>query len=96
MLVEAAAARRSDRRARGGVEHCAGSPTSAVATDAAAARALWRYREGHTEAINLLGAPHKLDVSLPAEFIAAFVRDVDAAIAAVAPDARGVAVRPRG
>ena len=38
----------------------------AVATDAARRAQLWRYREGHTEAINTLGAPHKLDVTLPA------------------------------
>src|SRR5262249_58018101 len=33
----------------------------AVATDDAAARAIWRYREGHTEAINIEGPPLQLD-----------------------------------
>jgi FAD/FMN-containing dehydrogenase len=59
----------------------------AVATDATAARALWRYREAHTEAINLLGAPHKLDVALPAEQLATFIRGVTREVASVAPGA---------
>ena len=45
----------------------------AVATDPARRAQLWRYREGHTEAINTLGAPHKLDVTLPAPRLAAFI-----------------------
>ncbi len=59
----------------------------AVATDDAAARALWRYREAHTEAINLLGAPHKLDVALPTDVLAAFIRGVTDEVVAVAPNA---------
>lgn len=59
----------------------------AVATDDAAARALWRYREAHPEAINLEGTPHKLDVSLPADRLASFVHDVAARVAAVLPGA---------
>ena len=42
----------------------------AVATEPARRAQLWRYREGHTEAINTLGAPHKLDVTLPAPMLA--------------------------
>ncbi len=45
----------------------------AVAADATRRARLWRYREGHTEAINTLGAPHKLDVTLPAPVLAAFI-----------------------
>ena len=37
----------------------------AVATDAARQQALWRYREDHTLAMNTLGPPHKLDVTVP-------------------------------
>jgi FAD/FMN-containing dehydrogenase len=48
----------------------------AVATDPARRSQLWRYREGHTEAINTLGAPHKLDVTLPAPALAAFIDQV--------------------
>jgi FAD/FMN-containing dehydrogenase len=61
---------------------------AAVATDARRARELWRYREGHTEAINLLGAPHKLDVTLPSAHLAEFVERVPGEVAAVVPEAR--------
>jgi FAD/FMN-containing dehydrogenase len=58
-----------------------------VAVEPARRAALWRYREGHTEAINALGAPHKLDVSLPLGAIAGFVEAVDAAVQDIAPAA---------
>ncbi len=48
----------------------------AVATDAPRRAQLWRYREGHTEAINTLGAPHKFDVTLPASLLASFIDGV--------------------
>jgi FAD/FMN-containing dehydrogenase len=60
----------------------------AVATDSAGMASLWRYREGHTEAINRLGPPHKLDVTLPADQLAAFFPAVRAAVRAVAPNAQ--------
>ncbi len=47
-----------------------------MATDTVRRSQLWRYREGHTEAINTLGAPHKLDVTLPAPALAAFIDHV--------------------
>ena len=53
----------------------------AVATDSTRRAQLWRYREGHTEAINTLGAPHKLDVTLPAGELAAFVDRVPGVVA---------------
>jgi FAD/FMN-containing dehydrogenase len=58
----------------------------AVVTDPTRRAQLWRYREGHTEAINTLGAPHKLDVTLPAGELAAFIDRVPGAVADV--DAR--------
>ncbi len=79
---------RSDRRARArGGATAPGSPTSRSATDPTTARALWRYREGHTEAINLLGAPLKLDVSLPADRLGPFIHDVPGRVGALVPDA---------
>jgi FAD/FMN-containing dehydrogenase len=48
----------------------------AVATDSARSATLWRYREAHTEAINTLGAPHKLDVTLPPPMLATFIDHV--------------------
>jgi FAD/FMN-containing dehydrogenase len=68
------------------VEGIAGLSDVAVATEPGPRAALWHYREAHTDAINTLGAPHKLDVTLPAGALAEFVdrvpevaRRVDAA-----------------
>jgi FAD/FMN-containing dehydrogenase len=58
-----------------------------VATDPTRRASLWRYREAHTEAINTLGPPHKLDVTLPPRALAAFVEEVPEAVRAVAPTA---------
>ena len=60
---------------------------SAVATDPTRRAQLWRYREGHTEAINALGAPHKLDVTLPAPAPAVFIDRVPAVVSAANPRA---------
>ena len=49
---------------------------------------LWTYREGHTEAINRVGLPHKLDVTLPHAALAGFINDVPSAVEHVAPNAR--------
>jgi FAD/FMN-containing dehydrogenase len=51
---------------------------TAVAIDGPARAQLWAYRERHTEIVNSLGVPHKLDVTLPLGRLAAFeaaVRD---------------------
>lgn len=58
-----------------------------VATDTNRRQALWRYREGHTEAINSLGPPHKLDVTLPATALAEFAGRVPDVVTARAPGA---------
>jgi FAD/FMN-containing dehydrogenase len=60
---------------------------SAVASDAAGCAALWSYREDQTLAINTLGPPHKLDVTLPLGELGAFSAEVPEVVAAVAPDA---------
>ncbi|HEX8580869.1 MAG TPA: FAD-linked oxidase C-terminal domain-containing protein, partial [Acidimicrobiales bacterium] len=60
----------------------------AVAADGPRRARLWRYREAHTEAINLIGPPHKLDVALPLAHLAEFAAEVPAAVARVAPSAR--------
>lgn len=59
------------------------STGAAVATEPGRRAELWRYREGHTEAINLLGPPHKLDVTLPPAALAAFVDSVGARVLTV-------------
>jgi FAD/FMN-containing dehydrogenase len=71
----------------------AGAPEvldSALATGAAAGARLWRYREAHTEAINALGVPHKLDVSLPFARLAEFAARVGPVVEQHAPGARTV------
>ncbi len=59
-----------------------------VATDPARRSELWRYREAHTEAINTLGPPHKLDVSLPLGSLAEFVDQVPARVRRIVPGAQ--------
>lgn len=59
----------------------------AVATAPAPARALFGYREGHTEAINSIGPPHKLDVSFPPHALAQMIERMPSVVAAVAPGA---------
>ncbi|MFN8077544.1 MAG: FAD-binding oxidoreductase [Kineosporiaceae bacterium] len=61
---------------------------AAVAADAAGRERLWAYRERHTEAINTVGAPLKLDVTLPAAAYASFCADVPGLVDALVPGAR--------
>jgi FAD/FMN-containing dehydrogenase len=65
-----------------------GATGVAVATNTGRRADLWRYREAHTEAINLIGPPHKLDVTLPAGALADFVDSVRVRVSAVEPSAR--------
>jgi FAD/FMN-containing dehydrogenase len=60
----------------------------AVATEPPRRSELWRFREDHTLAINTLGPPHKLDVTLPHGSMADFVDRVARAVEAVAPEGR--------
>ena len=60
----------------------------AVALDASRSAHLWRYREAHTEAINSLGAPHKLDVSVPLPALPDFVDQVASLVGSIVPAAR--------
>ena len=59
-----------------------------VASDAAGRRALWAYREQHTEAINAEGVPVKLDVSVPLRALPSLVEQLAPTVTAVVPDAR--------
>ena len=61
---------------------------AAVASDAPRRAALWHYREAHTEAINRVGTPHKLDVALPAVALAEFVDEVPRRLNEWNPSAR--------
>ncbi|MEO6059689.1 MAG: FAD-binding oxidoreductase, partial [Candidatus Limnocylindria bacterium] len=58
-----------------------------LASDGPGRERLWHLREGHTEAINAEGVPHKLDVALPLGRLAGFVDRVRAAVKEAAPSA---------
>jgi FAD/FMN-containing dehydrogenase len=51
-----------------------------VADDTAGREALWRLREGHADAINGLGVPHKLDVGIPLGQLDRFLAEVPEAV----------------
>jgi FAD/FMN-containing dehydrogenase len=59
-----------------------------VGTSATDRAQLWALREGHTEAINALGVPVKLDVSVPMDRLAELVRRLPDTVAAAHPGAR--------
>ena len=88
LLVEAAAADDPTQVLAEAVGSLGGVAAAAVATDPARAAELWHYREAHTLAVNGLGTPHKLDVTLPASGLAAFVEEVPGVVAAAAPGAK--------
>jgi FAD/FMN-containing dehydrogenase len=69
------------------LQQLAGVRDVAVARDRARREQLWSYRELHTLAINTLGPPHKLDVTLPHGSLARFVGEASTAVMAVEPAA---------
>ena len=87
VLVEAAAHHDPTDDLAAAVGAADGVGDVAVAVDEARRAQLWRYREAHTLAINTLGPPHKLDVTVPVPRIPDLVAEVPARLAAVAPDA---------
>jgi FAD/FMN-containing dehydrogenase len=88
VLVEAAARTDPTNDVAAVVDGLTGVRAAAVATDTRAAHALWRYREGHPEAVNRLGPPHKLDVTLGPAQLPQFFERVRSTVARVAPGAR--------
>jgi FAD/FMN-containing dehydrogenase len=61
-----------------------------LADDGAGRERLWRLREGHTEAINAAGIPHKLDVGVPVAELPRFLAQVPRVVARAAPGARTI------
>jgi FAD/FMN-containing dehydrogenase len=57
-----------------------GVEDAVVADDSAGRAALWRLREGHADAINALGIPHKLDVGVPLHRLGQFLDEVPEAV----------------
>ncbi len=72
------------------VSEAPGLVDATVATDAAGQRALWAYREAHTESISAEGVPVKLDVSVPAGRLSELVAALTPTIAGVCPEARPI------
>jgi len=68
----------------------AGLMDATVAVDAAGQRALWAYRESHTESISAEGVPIKLDVAVPVACLPELVDALGPAIAAACPEARPI------
>ncbi len=90
LLVECADTRDPLDELAVAVDGFEGLVDATVATDAAGQRALWAYRETHTESISAEGVPVKLDVSVPAGRLAELVAGLSPTIAAVCPAARPV------
>ncbi|MFN8038659.1 MAG: FAD-binding oxidoreductase [Acidimicrobiales bacterium] len=88
VLVEVAGSTDPTDRLAAAVDGTDGVQDVAVAADAAHRTALWRYREEHTLAINTLGPPHKLDVTLPSHALAGFCDEVGDVVTAAAPEAQ--------
>ena len=59
-----------------------------IASDEAGRARLWRFREGHTEAISAEGVAHKLDVALPMSRLAEFIDRVVGVVDAAGPGSR--------
>ncbi len=87
LLIEAADSHDPTGELAAAVDRLSGVSDVAVATNDVVRAALWRYREDHTLALNTLGTPHKLDVTLPLDRLARFIDDAPAVVAAVAPNA---------
>ena len=73
VLVEAADSTSPLDELSGVVGSVAAVAAAAVAVGSRQRAELWRYRDGLPEAINTLGPPHKLDVSVPADRMAEFL-----------------------
>jgi FAD/FMN-containing dehydrogenase len=87
LLAEAAGSEDPSAVFAEAVESLAGVVGVSAAEDPHGRRRLWRYRELHTEAINRLGTPHKLDVTLPQPALADFAEQLPAVVRAAAPGA---------
>jgi FAD/FMN-containing dehydrogenase len=68
----------------------AGVRDAVVADEAGELDRLWRLREGHTEALNAAGIPHKMDIGVPLSQLARFAEEVVAVVQRVAPGARTI------
>ena len=70
------------------LESVKGLSASAIADEASRRERLWSYRELHSLAINALGPPHKLDVSIPLDRYEMFLEGVRNVVSRRSHDAR--------
>ncbi|HEY3186920.1 MAG TPA: FAD-binding oxidoreductase [Solirubrobacteraceae bacterium] len=68
----------------------AGFEDALIADDTAGRAGLWRLRDGHTEAINAAGIPHKLDVGIPLAQLGRFLDEVPDAVGGAVAGARAI------
>jgi FAD/FMN-containing dehydrogenase len=68
----------------------AGVRDAVVADESGELERLWRLREGHTEALNAAGIPHKMDVGVPLGELARFAEQVAPVVERVAPGSRTI------
>ncbi len=90
LLIECAAQSDPSTTLAEALAQCPEVRDSAFAVDAPSRRALWRYREAHTESINAEGIPHKLDVTLPLPALPEFEATVRDRVRAAVPAARPI------
>ncbi|HET8980261.1 MAG TPA: FAD-binding oxidoreductase [Solirubrobacteraceae bacterium] len=87
VLAEAAADADPTAELAGALQE-AGIEDALVADDTAGRARLWKLREGHTDAINAAGIPHKLDVGIPLAELDRFLEEVVGAAVGAAPGAQ--------
>ncbi|MGO9976621.1 MAG: FAD-binding oxidoreductase [Solirubrobacteraceae bacterium] len=68
----------------------AGIDDALIADDSTNRESLWSLREGHTEAINAAGVPHKLDVGIPLARLGRFLAEVPATASQAVPGTRAI------
>jgi FAD/FMN-containing dehydrogenase len=85
VLTECAARSDPTEELAQALEH-AGIDDALVADDTTSREGLWALREGHTEAINAAGIPHKLDVGIPLHQLDRFLDEVPDAVTTAGGD----------
>lgn len=68
----------------------AGIGDALIADDTAGRERLWALREGHADAINAVGVPHKMDVGVPLTRLGEFLDAVPGAVSAAVPEVADV------
>jgi len=85
LLVECSDDEPLDDRVGDVLSQVPGVVDAAVASSRAQREALWKYRELHTESINMVGPPVKLDVTVPLGRLSEFIADIGGRVRASFP-----------